>query len=38
MLENICDKTGIQLVLEENGGPEETAAEQIAGRGGKVPQ
>ena len=32
MLEEICTNRKIKIVLEEDGGPEETAAEQIADR------
>ncbi|MFZ0212092.1 MAG: hypothetical protein WAL55_05240 [Candidatus Acidiferrales bacterium] len=34
MLEDICDEAEIHLVLEENGGPEEMAAKQIADKRG----
>ena len=30
LLENICEEQAIQIVLEEDGAPEETAGEQIA--------
>jgi hypothetical protein len=30
LLEDICEERAIQIVLEENGAPEETAGEQIA--------
>ncbi len=30
LLESICEEQAIQIVLEENGAPEETAGEQIA--------
>lgn len=36
LLDGICDRTGTEVVLEENGGPEETAAEQIA-KGHRIP-